>query len=135
LLQKEGIAHSSFDQESLERHQARIVPQQSLQEYVSAGGGQRVQPQLCVVRLAAPRMLILRAGVDQEQDSPRGQALDEAVQQRLGFGVNPVQILKDQEHGLCLTFPQENALQRLERALTALRRVELEKWMVLGEDL
>src|SRR5262245_38039629 len=80
-------------------------------------------------------MLVLRTVIDQEQDANRGQALDEAVQQRLGFAVNPVQVLKNQEHRLCLTFPQEHARQRLERALTALRRIELEKRMVLGEDL
>ncbi len=62
LLQKEGVALGARNQELLEGRQAGIVPQQGLQELVSAGRRQRVEPQLRVVRLAAPAVLVLRAG-------------------------------------------------------------------------
>ena len=72
--------------------------------YVGAGRWQRVQAQLRVVGLTPPAVLVLGAIVDQ-QEEPRGrQALDQTVQQRLRLGVNPVQVLKDQQQGLHLAF-------------------------------
>jgi hypothetical protein len=90
LFQKEGIAFRASNQEGLERPQAGIIAEQGVQELVGTGGRQRVQPQLRVVRLAAPAVLILRPVVDQEQDLRHGQALDQAVEQRLCLGVDPV---------------------------------------------
>ena len=58
-------------------------------------GGQRIEPQLRVVGLAAPAVLILGAIVDQEQDLGRGQTLNQAIEQDLRLAVDPVQILKD----------------------------------------
>ncbi len=59
LFQKEGIALGARNQELLERRQAGVVPEQGLQEFVGAGRRQRVEPQLGVVGLAAPAVLIL----------------------------------------------------------------------------
>ena len=69
-------------------------------------------------------MLILRAVVDQQQQAGRRQALDEAVEQRLGLGIDPVQVFEDQQQGLHLAFAQEHALEGLERALAALGWIE-----------
>ena len=69
-------------------------------------------------------MLVLGPVVDQ-QEEPRGrQALDQAVEQRLGLGVDPVQVLEDQQQRLHLALAQQQALDRVEGALAALRRVE-----------
>ena len=124
LLQEEGIALGALDQELLERRQAGVVPQQGLEEFVGARRRQRVEPQLRVVGLAAPAVLVLRAVVDQEEDAGGGQALDQAVEQGLGLGVDPVQVFEDQEQGLHLAFAQQHPLERLEGALAALRRIE-----------
>ena len=91
--------------------QAGVIPQQGLQELVGAGGGQRVEPQLRVVGLAAPAVLVLRAVVDQEQQAGRGQALDQAVEQGLRLGVDPVQVFEDQQQRLHLAFAQQHALE------------------------
>ena len=99
-------------------------PSRACEECLGAGRGQRVEPQLRVVGLAAPAVLVLRAIVDQEQEPGRGQALDQAVEQGLRLGIDPVQILKDQQQGLHLAFAQQQALERVERALAALRRIE-----------
>ena len=48
----------------------------------------------------------------------------EAVEQRLGLGVDPVEILEDHQERLDLAFPEEQSLDRLERPLPALGRVE-----------
>jgi hypothetical protein len=42
-------------------------------------------------------MLILRAVVDQQQELGRGQALNQAVEQGLGLGIDPVQIFEHEE--------------------------------------
>ena len=65
---------------------------------------QRVEPQLRVEGLAAPAMLVLRTVVDQEQQPGRRQALDQAVEQRLRLGIDPVQVLAHQAQGLHLAF-------------------------------
>ena len=135
LLQKEGIALGARDQELLERRQAGVVPQQGLQELVGTRRGQRVEPELRVVGLAAPAVLVLRAVVDQEQEPGRRQALDQAVEQGLGLGIDPVQILKDQQQRLHLAFAQQHALERLERALAALRRIERQERAVLRQGV
>jgi hypothetical protein len=69
-------------------------------------------------------VLIFGAIIDQQQQAGRGQALDQAVQQGLRFGVDPVQILKDQQQGLRLALAQQDALQGVKGALAALRWVE-----------
>ena len=69
-------------------------------------------------------MLVLRAIVDQEQQPGSGQALDQAIEQGLGLGINPVQVLKDQQQRLLLALAQQHALQGLQRALAALGRIE-----------
>jgi hypothetical protein len=50
-----------------------------VQEFMGAYGRQRVEPDLGVIGLAAPAVLVLGALVDQEQQPGRGQALDQAV--------------------------------------------------------
>ena len=60
-----------------------------------------------------------------------GQALDQAVEQRLRLGVDPVQVFKDQEQGLHLAFAQQHALEPVEGALAALRRVQVQKGAVV----
>ena len=69
-------------------------------------------------------MLVLGAIVDQEQHAGCGEALNQAVQEGLGLGIDPVQVLEDQEQGLNLTLPEEQALDGLQGALAALWRIE-----------
>ena len=99
-----------------------VVPEQGLQELLGAHGRQRVQPQLRVIGLAAPAVLVLRAIVDQQQEAGGRQALDQAIEQGLRLRINPVQILEDQQQRLLLALAQEHALEGVERALAALRR-------------
>ena len=52
-------------------------------------------------------MLILGAVVDEEEDAGGRQAVDEAIEERLGLGVDPVEVFADQQHGLDLTLAQQ----------------------------
>src|SRR6185295_12049022 len=112
LLQEEGIAFRAFDQELLEGSETLLDPEQGLQQLVRALVRERVQAQ-----------------------ARAGEALDEAVEQRLRFAVHPLQILEDQEQGLALAFTQQEHLDRLERALATLRRIERPPPRVLGGDV
>ena len=67
---------------------------------------------------------ILRAVVDEQQEARRGQAVDQAIEQRLGLGVDPVQVLEDQQQRLHLALAQQQPLDRVERLLAPLGRVE-----------
>ena len=59
--------------------------------------------------LPAPGVLVLRPVVDEEQDARRREALDEAVEHRLGLRVDPVEILEEHEQRLNLAFPEQPA--------------------------
>ena len=56
------------------------MPQECDEEDVSAGGGQRVEPELGVVGLCTPAVLVLRAVIDQQEDTGGGQAVEQTVQ-------------------------------------------------------
>ena len=115
--------------------QARVIAQQRLEEFLGAHGRQRIEPQLRVVGLAAPAVLVLRAVVDQEQEPRRRQTLDQAVQEGLGLGIDPVQVLEDQQQRLHLAFAQQHALERVEGALAALGRIQRQEGAVLRQDV
>ena len=86
--------------------------------------GQGVEPELGVVGLAAPAVLVLGAVVDEQEHAGGGQALDQAVEHGLGLGIDPVQVLEDQQQRLHLTLAQQQPLDGVEGALAALRRIE-----------
>ena len=69
-------------------------------------------------------MLVLGPVVDEQEGPGRGKALDEAVEQGLRLGIDPVQVLEDHEHRLPLALPEQEVLDRVERALPALGRIE-----------
>jgi hypothetical protein len=69
-------------------------------------------------------MLILRPIVDEQQEPGRRQALDQAVEEGLGLGIDPVQVLKDQQQRLHLAFAHEEAFEPVERVLAPLRWIE-----------
>ena len=73
---------------------------------------QGVEPELRVVGAAAPLVPILGPVVHEEQHPGRRQALDQRVQQRLGLGVDPVEVLEDHEQRLHLALPQQESLHR-----------------------
>ena len=76
-------------------------------------------------------MLVFGTVIHQEQEAGGRQTVHQAIQKRLGLGVDPVQILHDQEHGLHLALPHQQALEGVQGELAALRRVEgLPGWIL-----
>src|SRR5262249_45820225 len=133
LFQKERIALGARNEQLRERLQAGIVPQQGLQELVSAHGRQRVQAQLRVIGLAAPAVLVLGTIVHQEQQAGGRQTLDQTIKQGLCQRVNPGKILEHQQEPLLLALAQQHAREGVEYALASLGRIELHKRAVFWE--
>jgi hypothetical protein len=76
-------------------------------------------------------MLVLRAVVDQQEEPGSRQAFHQGVQKRLGLGIDPVQVLADEEYWLDLTFAHEDPSERVQGALAALGRLErLPLWVL-----
>ena len=110
LLEEEGIALGPLDEKLLERLECAVGTQEGLEEVLSALGAQRVKPELRVVGLAAPQVLVFGAVVDEQEKPGGGQALDEAIQEDLGLGVDPVQVLEEQYERLDLALPEQQTL-------------------------
>src|SRR6266852_7398005 len=95
LLQEEGVALGLLDEKLLERLEPAVGTQEGLEEVLSALGAQRVKPELRVVGLAPPAVLVLGAVVDEQEEPGGGQALDEAIQEDLGLGVDRLRVPPD----------------------------------------
>ena len=106
--------NSCFSGCKLRRHPAR------LEQFFGTLGRQRIDPQLAIVGLTAPAMLVFRTIIDEKKKRRSGQAIDQAVQERLGLRIDPMQIFEDQEQRLNLALAQEQTLDRVQGALAAL---------------
>ena len=69
LLQEERVP--ALDQELLERLERRVVAEERLQQLAGALGRERIEPELAVVGLAAPAVLVLGPVVHEQQQARR----------------------------------------------------------------
>ena len=122
FLDEERVA--ALDQHSLERFQGGVEAQEGAQELARTFRRERVESQLTVIGLTGPAMTVLGPVVDQEEDPGRGQTLDQAVEQGLRLGIDPVQVLEDQKERLRVALAEQEALDGLQCALPALRGIE-----------
>ena len=134
FLQEEGIALGTLAQASFERLQTGVISQQVIEEDLHARARQRVEPQLGVIGFAAPAVLVLGAIAHQQEEPRRWQAVDQEVQKRLGLGVDPVQVLHDQEERLDLAFPAPEVLEGVQGPLAALVRIKGRPQRILDRD-
>src|SRR5262249_13741716 len=104
----------------LESVQTGVLAEQRVEQRLGALRRQRLDADLPVIALAAPSVPVLRTIVDEEEKTCRGEAVHQAVEQGLGLGVDPVQVLEDDEEGLDLTLAQEQTLDAVERSLATL---------------
>ena len=124
LFQKERVAIRPLDEQCPQRGQLGVGAQERLQEILGPLARQRVDAQLRVVGPVAPGVLVLGAIGDEEQDTSGGEPVDQAVEPRLGLGIDPVQILEDQQQRLDLALAEDQVPEGFERVLAALARVE-----------
>ena len=135
LLQEERVALRPRDQHALERLEAGVGPEQRAEELLGALRRQGVQPELRVVGPAAPGVLVLRPVVHEQQQPGGRQALDEPIEQRLGLGVDPVEVLEDDQQRLHLALPQQEPLHGVQGAPAALGRIERRPLRVVGRHV
>ena len=94
LFQEEGVPLGELNQTLFQQLETGIDPQEALQHALRARRGQRVEPELSVIGLMAPAVLIFRTVVDQEEDAGSGQALHQAIEERLGLCIDPVEVFE-----------------------------------------
>jgi len=135
FFQEERVPLGATNQGPPERLEGRILAEQGRQQLLGTLGRQGIDAQLEVVGLAPPPMLVLGSVVGEEQDTGGGQTVHETVEQRLGLGVDPVEVLDDQQQGLDLALPEQQALDRLEGLPSALRRIEGLPVLVVDGDI
>src|SRR5262245_49439299 len=69
-------------------------------------------------------MPVLGTVRDQEQHAGGGKTLHQAFEQNLGLGVDPVEVLEDDQDWLVPRLPQDQMLDRVQGSLAALRWIE-----------
>src|SRR5262249_12084564 len=94
------------------------------EELARALGRQRVEALLRIGRLATPAVLILGAVVDQKADPGRRETLDEAGEERLGLGIDPVEGLQHEQYGVDLRLAEPEPLDGIQRPLASSYRVQ-----------
>ena len=112
-----------------------VVSDQGLQERFGRLGGQRIDPELPVVALVSPPVLIFGAVVHGKQGGGGREAFHEGVEQRLGLRVDPMEILEDEEQGLSAALPKQHPPDGIQRPFAPLGGVELQEVVVLGKGV
>src|SRR5262249_26293085 len=124
FFEEERVPLGATNQGPPERLEGRILAEQGRQQLLGTLGRQGIDAQLEAVGLPSPSVLVLGSVGGEEQNAGRGQTVHETVEQRLSLGVDPVEVLYDQQQGLDLALPEQQALDRLEGVPSALRRIE-----------
>ena len=96
---------------------------------------ERIEPELRVIGLAAPRVLVLRTVANEKQSTMAREALDQSVEHRLRFGVDPVEILEHEDDRLAAALLEQQHLHRLQRPPPLLLRIELAPLGVVGRHV
>src|SRR5262245_37547240 len=135
FFEEERVPLGATNQCPPERFEGRILAEQGRQQLLGTLRRQGIDPELEVVGLAPPPVLVLGSVVGEEQDTGRRQTVHEAVEQRLGLGVDPVKVLEDQQQGLDLALPEEQALDRVQSLPAALRGIESLPGLVVDGDI
>ncbi len=135
LLQEEGIALRALDQLRAEFRRVAAFTQETAQELFGHAARQRLDDDLAVVSLPAPPLLVLRPVCDEEQNARSGQAVHECVEDGLRLGIDPVEVLDHEAQRPALALADEETPDGVERALSALSRVEASPGGVLDGQI
>ena len=75
--------------------------------------------------------MVLGTVVNQQQNLRGGDRIGEQIEQRLGFFIDPVQVLENYNQRLVEALAHEDSLDRLQRTPLADLRIHLRKRIVL----
>src|SRR5262249_48571269 len=135
LLQEERVPVGPSNQELLECPQTRVVPQQCLQQFISALRRQRIDAELSVVRFAAPTVLVLRPVVDQKQKPRRRNTHKQLYKKSRGLTIDPLKTFDDHNQRLNRALSKKEALYCVQGALTAVGKIEFFQVFVLTRHI
>ena len=124
LFEKERIALRSLDEQRLHGRELGIAPQQHVEQLFGVVLWQRLDADLGVLALRAPGVGVLGPIVHQQQDARVRDRVDERVEHRLRFRVDPMKVFDHEHDGLHLRLAQKEALDGVERPLPALTRIQ-----------
>jgi len=135
LLQEERVAVGELHQQPLQGPQAGVRPQQRLEQLVGGAGRQRLHAELGADRQVGPAVLVL-GSVGDQQHHPRGrQARHDLVEERLGLGVDPVQILAHQHHRAPRALAHQEGAHSVQRAPASLGGIETRPLRVVARHV
>src|SRR5262249_10819239 len=109
-------AFGLLQHQPLEPRETGVGPQQKGEQFFGLRSAQRRKSELSVIGLTAPLMAVLGPVIHQHQEAGTGHTLTEQIEKALRLGIDPVQVLENENERLIETFPQEEAFERLERA-------------------
>ena len=122
---KNGLPPGALGDQPLECFEFRPFTEQRREHRRGVFAAQGVEPELQVVASARPFMAVLRTIVHEQQHARTGDAVGEQVEQRLGLGVDPMQVLEDHHQRVLERLAQDDPLDRFERAPAPDLRVHL----------
>src|SRR2546422_787186 len=125
FLEEERVAAGAFDQNRLDRCRGVLTSHQAIEEDVGILRRERVEPELRVVALVAPGVLVFGTIAQEKQNPMARDALDQGLEHRLRLGVDPGEILEEHGHRLAATLLEEQQLHRLQRPPLLLGGIEL----------
>src|SRR5262249_46774201 len=132
LLDEERIAFSPGNQKLLEPKQLPVRAQQRSKHRMDAFIRQRLEPQLLIVALASPSLLIFRTIAASEQDTCGWTSFDKAMEQRLCDGIVRLEVIEGHKQRLILALPNEQFNNRLQAEAQLLRRFQIAPLSVLN---
>ena len=107
LLQEERVALGALDEQRRERGDASVVAEEREEQRLGGVQGQGVEPELRVVGLAAPAVLVLRTIVHEQQSRAAGRLSTRRSRKAWVCGVDPVEVLEDDEERLDLALAEQ----------------------------
>src|SRR5215467_7881338 len=109
LFEEERIALRALDEHVLERGQIRIVAEEIDEQMTRALHGQRIDAELPIIGLAAPAVVVLGAIARDDEEGRGGQAVDEALEERLRLALAQEQV----SHALQRPLPSTRWIETL----------------------
>ena len=124
LLEEERVAAAPLDQELAERPERAVAPDQRVEQLARGRRREGLDRELREAGLARPVVLVLGTVVHEQQE-PRGvHAPEERVEEGLGLGVDPLEVLEHQQQRLVVGLLEDEPRERAERFVPPLVRLE-----------
>ena len=131
LFEEERVPLGGVDQESRQPTELGVADQR-VKQFLRAPARQRVDPDLAIVRLAAPAVTVFGTVTDEQQYRSGRQAFDHALEDCLRLAVDPVEILHDENQRLGEALAKEQESYGFQCAAATRGRFQAVKAILFG---